>query len=91
MDGYCYDCALNRCDCYPNECPVALAAAFKSDPPPTLGEVRPEAVLAWNCVRAVLPPSDPSDPEDPSVNLDRLMAMLHAALTMDKWVEKHVG
>lgn len=22
MDGYCYDCATNRCDCYPDECPV---------------------------------------------------------------------
>lgn len=21
MDGYCLDCALNRCDCYPDECP----------------------------------------------------------------------
>jgi hypothetical protein len=22
MDDYCYDCALSRCDCYPDECPV---------------------------------------------------------------------
>ena len=22
LDGYCDDCATNRCDCYPNECPV---------------------------------------------------------------------
>lgn len=22
MDGYCDDCASNRCDCYPDECPV---------------------------------------------------------------------
>jgi hypothetical protein len=29
MDGYCYDCASNRCDCYPDECPVKY-------PPPQL-------------------------------------------------------
>jgi hypothetical protein len=22
MDGYCYACALNRCDCYPETCPA---------------------------------------------------------------------
>lgn len=22
MDAYCEDCSLNRCDCYPDECPV---------------------------------------------------------------------
>jgi hypothetical protein len=22
LDGYCEDCALNRCDAYPDQCPV---------------------------------------------------------------------
>lgn len=57
------------------------SAAYPS--PPTLGQVRPEAVRCWERVRAVLPPSDPTNPADPSVALDTLMAMLHAALTMD--------
>ena len=26
MDAYCYDCSLNRCDCYPDECPVKYPA-----------------------------------------------------------------
>lgn len=54
---------------------------------PTLEEARPEAVRCCNRVRAVLPPSDPSNPDDPSVALDTLMAMLHAALVMDEWIE----
>ena len=27
MDDYCEDCAINRCDCYPNECPVKYPQA----------------------------------------------------------------
>lgn len=22
MEGYCDECATNRCDCYPDECPI---------------------------------------------------------------------
>ena len=29
MDGYCYDCAINRCDCYPDECPNKEKGVFR--------------------------------------------------------------
>lgn len=34
MDDYCYDCATNRCDCYPDECPVKYPSAARPVEPP---------------------------------------------------------
>lgn len=33
MDGYCYDCALARCDAFPGECPNRRSSGVSKEGP----------------------------------------------------------